>query len=145
MGKIMGKILALIAIVVSLISLSLKGDIKSIQVGNTVLDKIEIVSTAAAQEKGLSGRSSIESDYGMLFVFDKPAKYTFWMKDMNFPIDMIWLDEDWKVVGIEAEASPSSYPDTFGPEAPAKYVLETQAGLITKENIKIGGSLKFTK
>lgn len=145
----MKKILILLAVCALLLSafslFTPKNKIKSIQVGNTVLDRIEIADTNAKRERGLSGRNSIEANYGMLFTFQTPAKYEFWMKDMNFAIDMIWLDADWKVVGLKKDAKPESYPEAFGPEENSLYVLEVVSGLIQKENLKIGDHVKFTK
>jgi len=59
--------------------------------------KVDLALTPETQEKGLSGRSGLKDDEGMLFVFEKPDKYSFWMKDMNFPIDIIWMGEDMRV------------------------------------------------
>lgn len=58
--------------------------------------------------KGLSGRKSLGQDEAMLFVFQSPGIYKFWMKDMNFPLDIIWLDKDRKVIHIEHNLSPST-------------------------------------
>ena len=76
-------------------------NIKSIQIGSTVLNNIEIADTGKKREQGLSGKNNIGGDYGMLFIFEKPGFYAFWMKDMNFAIDIIWLDENYTVVGIK--------------------------------------------
>lgn len=121
------------------------GQLSAIQIGSATLDKIEIADIPAKQEQGLSGRTSIDADYGMLFIFEKPGFYAFWMKDMNFPIDMIWLDQSGKIVGLAESVLPSSYPKTFEPEAPATYVLEVQSGLAQKEGLKIGDSVKFIR
>lgn len=117
--------------------------VKQVQVGNSILDNIEIADTPALREQGLSGKPSIDADYAMLFVFEKPDIYYFWMKDMNFPIDIIWLDENLVVVGLEENATPASYPASFGPEAAAKYVLEVQAGIAKKESLKLGSRVIF--
>ena len=105
--------------------------------------KVEIVSTPEALSKGLSGRNSMGEDEGMLFVFDHPDKYAFWMKDMNFSLDMIWLDQDLKVVYIEKNAKPESYPKTFGPNQNSLYVLEVVSGFSDKHNLKIGDIASF--
>src|SRR3989344_9043068 len=70
--------------------------------GQTI--KVDLVLTPAEQEKGLSGRSELKEGEGMLFVFNKPDKHLFWMKDMNFPIDIIWLDVNKKVIYIKKSA-----------------------------------------
>ena len=96
------------------------------------------------QTKGLSGKEKLENDEGMLFVFDKAGKYNFWMKDMNFPIDIIWIGEDMKVVYIKKDADPKLYPETYGPELDAKYVLEVVSGFSEKNNLKVGDEVLFT-
>ena len=92
---------------------------------------------------GLSGREKLEEDRGMLFVFDESAKYPFWMKDMKFSLDIIWLDENREVVYIKEDARPESYPDVFEPMRPSRYVLEVPSGFSKKNNLKIGDQATF--
>ena len=102
--------------------------------------------TDAEQEQGLSGRLSLSPDTGMLFVFNEPSKPLFWMKDMNFPIDMIWITPDMKVDYIKKDALPDLYPETYGPSASdgeAEYVLETTSDFSDNNNLKIGDSVGF--
>jgi hypothetical protein len=109
--------------------------------------KVDLAVTGAEQAQGLSGRESLSPDEGMLFIFSKPGKYAFWMKDMNFPIDMIWITPDMKIDYIKKNALPNLYPETYGPgkdDADAKYVLEVSTGFSDKNNLKIGDSIKFT-
>lgn len=109
--------------------------------GQTI--KVNLALTPVAQEQGLSGRKNLAEDAGMLFIFDKPAKYSFWMKNMNFPIDIIWLSKDLRVVYLKKNALPESYPETFTPGADAEYVLEVVAGFSEKNNLKEGDSAEF--
>jgi len=88
----------------------------------------EVVTSDAAQEKGLGGRASIPHDYAMLFVFAKDDTYGFWMKDMLVPIDMIWVSDSHKVLKVDASVAPDTYPSVFYPPEPVRYVLETRAG-----------------
>ena len=95
---------------------------------------------------GLSGREKLDENEGLLFIFDSPGIYPFWMKDMNFPIDIVWIGEDsgeWRVVYIKKNAMPDSYPETFSPDKNAKYVLETVSGFFEKNNLKIGDTVEF--
>lgn len=108
--------------------------------------KVELALTLADQEKGLGGRASLGENQGMLFAFDHLDRYHFWMKDMKFPLDMIWIGEDMKVVYIKKDATPESYPQSFGPSISddfAKYVLEINAGFADKNNLKVGDSVVF--
>src|SRR3990167_703443 len=72
--------------------------------------KAEVVSSPSDRAQGLSGRPCIEADQGMLFVFEKPGKYPFWMKDMKFPIDIVWINADKKVIDLDVNVSPATYP-----------------------------------
>ena len=110
--------------------------------GNTEL-KVEIADSPGERGQGLSGRTALPNDRGMLFIFDELGLYPFWMRDMKFPLDIIWLDSDYNVVDMVRNAEPSSYPDSFTPEKPARYVLETNAGWVDKNNIKIGTTAKL--
>ncbi|MES2470771.1 MAG: DUF192 domain-containing protein [Patescibacteria group bacterium] len=105
--------------------------------------KFEIVDTPALRQKGLSDKESLAPGTGMLFVFDSPSKYSFWMKDMNFPIDIIWLDENFVVVDIKTNVSPSTYPDSFAPSAPSLYVIELNAGVAEQHGISIGTKVRI--
>lgn len=75
--------------------------------------RLERAVTVAEQTLGLGGRLKLGAQEGMIFVFDNSITRTFWMKDMNFPIDIIWVNEDDEVVGVERGASPDSYPKVF--------------------------------
>ena len=99
---------------------------------------IDIADTPTLRARGLSGRKLLLDDQGMYFIFDHPGMYPFWMKEMNFPIDIIWIGEHMSVVDITKSASPSSFPQTFVSSAPALYVLEVQAGFAERHGVKIG-------
>jgi len=112
-----------------------------LKLGNVAV-KAEIVNTDATRQQGLSGRENLKEDEGMFFVFDKPDKYKFWMKDMNFPIDIIWFNQEKEVVFIAKNTLPESYPELFGPEQDTLYVLEVMAGFTDKYKIKTGDSIE---
>ncbi len=105
--------------------------------------KTEIADTQALKNLGLSGRNSIDEDRAMLFVFNDSGYYGFWMKDMKFAIDIIWIDENKKIVHIAPNVAPDTYPESFQSKGLAKYVLEVQAGLTKSKNIKVGDSVEF--
>lgn len=116
--------------------------ISSVKIGEKVL-KVEVADTKIKQEQGLSGREGLDESSGMLFIFNVPSNYAFWMKDMKFPIDIIWIDQNLKIVHIEKDLSPETYPLIFKPEIPAKYVLEISAGLSSKSNFRVGDLIQF--
>lgn len=108
----------------------------------------EVADTPASRALGLSGRAGLANDEGMLFVFDYPGKYGFWMKDMLFSIDMVWIAEDGTVVHIERDATPESYfnhtpPQTFVNTPDAKYVLELAAGQADMFGLYLGTKVKI--
>src|ERR1700686_5416580 len=78
--------------------------------------RVDLALTITEQEKGLGGRSGLKENEGMLFIFPEPGNYGFWMAGMNFPLDMIWLDENMKVIYIKKDARPESYPEMYGPD-----------------------------
>ena len=75
---------------------------------------------------------------GMLFVFETDDLHSFWMRDMLFSIDILWIAMDGTVVHIEPSVSPDSFPQTFTPPTPARYVLEVPAGFATEHGIEVG-------
>jgi uncharacterized membrane protein (UPF0127 family) len=105
--------------------------------------RFEVVTTQADQERGLGGRSVIPQDYGMLFVFPQDGKVGFWMKDMLVSIDIVWLDDDGTILGIEDSVSPDTYPQTYYPPQPVKYVLETRAGEMERRGLSVGSQVEL--
>lgn len=140
-------VLTLIAIITAVFFLH-RGDFFSTDISQARLVinnnefSVEIADTAVEQKQGLSGRDFLEPDNGMLFIFSQPGNYGFWMKDMRFPIDIIWIRGD-KIIGFEKNAVPESYPAVFYPPAPADRVLEVVAGTAEKFNFKVGDAVKM--
>lgn len=99
---------------------------------------VEIADTEIERYQGLSNTEPLEPDTGMFFVFETSDKYGFWMKDMNYPIDIIWLDGQGRVVHVLADARPESYPEIFLPPEEALYVLEIPAGYAAEKGIAPG-------
>jgi len=104
---------------------------------------VDIADTPQERMQGLSGRESLGESEGMLFVLDEPAVPAFWMKDMNFAIDIIWINSQRRVIGVERDISPQTFPDTFRPSEAIKYVLEVPAGFSQRHTIDIGDELFF--
>jgi len=105
---------------------------------------IEIVDTPELRTLGLSNRTSLDENSGMLFVFDETkTSNCFWMKDMQFAIDMIWLDAEKKVVTVKENATPETFPESFCPSGPAKYGLEVKAFRAADLEIQTGTTVRF--
>ncbi len=115
-----------------------------VKMGGSVF-RVEIADTGKLQERGLSGRKNLSSSEGMLFVFDTVGNYGFWMKDMNFAIDIIWIGPDFKIVYIEKNITPETYPKIFYSNKDSLYAFEVLAGTADRLNLKIGDSIKVTK
>jgi len=104
---------------------------------------VELPRNPDAFAKGLGGRPCITDSEGMLFRFTKPGQYSFWMKDMKFPIDIIWIGADYKVAAVEIDEKPSTYPDKFVNQKPAQFVLEVKANTSKQLKIEIGTPVTF--
>jgi uncharacterized protein len=100
---------------------------------------VELADTAEKRQKGLGGHDSICEDCGMIFIFPTPGNYSFWMKDMKFPLDIIWIS-DGKIVYIAKNVSPD-FKGIINPKSSADKVLEINAGICDKYGIKEGSEV----
>jgi uncharacterized protein len=106
----------------------------------------DISVTNEQRTKGLSVKDGLAENEAMLFVFDNEAEHTFWMKDMKFPIDIIWIDSDKTIVHIEHNLQPCGYGllcPTYKPGQDSLYVLETVSGFAEKHNVVQGTRVQF--
>ncbi|OGG28028.1 hypothetical protein A3A59_06300 [Candidatus Gottesmanbacteria bacterium RIFCSPLOWO2_01_FULL_42_10] len=110
----------------------------TVKIGNTIY-KVDIADTEVEREQGLSGRPSLARDSGMLFVFPEKRPYAFWMKDMQFPLDFIWIADN-QIADMTASVpvpSGNNLP-TYQPQVPVDLILEINAGEIKKQGFQIG-------
>jgi uncharacterized membrane protein (UPF0127 family) len=110
---------------------------KTISIGSHTLE-VEIASTEPQRQLGLSGRTSLAYGHGMLFVFDPPKPVGFWMKDMNFSLDMIFADGNGTIQKIDSDVAPGTYPKVFQSGFPTYFVLEVPAGYSAAQGIAVG-------
>lgn len=103
--------------------------------------RVELANTPEARVNGLSGRESLPREQGMLFVFEESEKYPIWMRNMNFPLDVLWIDANGTIVDIWKDAHPSSYPFIYEPHERARFILEVNAGFVEIYNVEIGDSV----
>ena len=113
-----------------------------VKLSNTTFT-VDLANNEYLREKGLSGREFLSFDHGMLFIFPTSGIYSFWMKEMKFSIDIIWIDQNWKIVAIKPNASPETYPRSFVSASPAKYVLEIPAGTADYLSLKAGDIVSY--
>lgn len=126
--------------------ISLTQAIRSVSFGDGTSISVTIAGTDAKREQGLSDTSSLLPGTGMLFVFDTSGKYGFWMKDMQYPIDIIWIDTDGRIITVAPNVRPDTYPDTvFYPLVPATYVLEVNAGFSALHRLETGQSISIIR
>ncbi|HVV15003.1 MAG TPA: DUF192 domain-containing protein [Candidatus Paceibacterota bacterium] len=107
---------------------------KEISVGTTTI-VVEVASDQAQEEQGLSGRTSLPEGRGMLLAFEHNGDWGIWMKDMRFPIDILFISETGNVVSINENVSPDTYPQVFYPPLAVRYVLELPAGFAAAHGI----------
>jgi uncharacterized protein len=120
--------------------LKAKVTVKGIELNADVPISSELMS------KGLSVKSQLKENEAMLFVFEKVARHSFWMKDMKFPIDIIWLDSNGKIVHIEENLEPCPLVfvcHSYAPKTDSQYVLETVAEFTQRHNVSVGTDIDF--
>jgi hypothetical protein len=112
---------------------------------NSCCVQAELAQTDAKRQRGLMFRDSLAENQGMIFIFDKEDRYGFWMKNMRFPLDIIWIDAEKRIVDIKKDvpACREESCETLMPAAEAKYVLEVQSGFTDRRGIKIGDRIEF--
>lgn len=115
-------------------------------------DAVYVVDLAVSPEervKGLSGRPSLNTDRAMLFVYDEDAPRTFWMPDMYFPLDMVWIRSDCTVAGVTADVPnphldlPRDQLPRYPSSEPVRFILEINAGQAATHNIAPGSRVEF--
>jgi len=120
------------------------------RVNITVNGQILIADVSATTEqrtRGLTVKDALDEKEAMLFVFDNQAKHKFWMKDMKFPIDIIWIGRDKSVIDIENSLKPCNSGflcSTYEPDGDSLYVLETVSGFAQKYGIVKGTIVEFS-
>jgi len=105
----------------------------------------ELAVTDQERQQGLMFREGINPDQGMLFVFEREGIHSFWMKNMKFSIDIIWLDRDKRIVHIEKKVPPclSEECPSYSPPVFSKYVLEIKEGYAEEYELELYDRLEF--
>jgi len=99
----------------------------------------EVADSAAERAQGLMYRKELAENKGMLFVFEKEVLPGFWMKNMEFPLDIIWINQDKRIIGINTNALPCRDScENIVPPDKIKYALEVNAGFVEENQIKAG-------
>ena len=138
----MNKLLFLFLCLIILITFYLKENFQIIEINSQKI-VLEISNSDREKVSGLSYRKSLCDYCGMLFVYKEPAVNNFWMREMNFPLDIIWLDENKKIIYIEENLKPETFPKTFGPKGSSMYVLEFNENFVKENNMKLGDKINL--
>jgi len=137
--------LSLLIIVISLFLISCNNTEPQVCISGTCVN-VEIADNQNERNFGLMFREELDEDRGMIFVYEESDTYTFWMKNTLIPLDMIWINEDNVIVHIaEAEPCKADPCPTYGPEEPAKYILEVNQGFSQEQDINIGDEVNFKR
>lgn len=148
--RILTSVFLLLIVVLILIKIGLPTDPcgkkykGEVQIAGNTFD-VEIADIECKMVRGLSYRKILGENEGMIFVFPKTDYHAFWMKDMLFPIDIVWIDEKYEVVGIEKDVRPESYPQVYGKNFLSKYVIELNSGTVEKMFLKVGNKIFFSE
>ena len=123
-------------------------DLKAVVTVNGFNLTADLAITDEQKAEGLAVKDSLKENEGMLFVYEQPSDQSFWMKDMKFPIDIIWLNNNGTVVYIRHNLQPCIMTFDFlcpiyTPDKDSLYVLETVSGFSKKHSIKIGTHVDF--
>ncbi|MCU0678119.1 MAG: DUF192 domain-containing protein [Candidatus Pacebacteria bacterium] len=97
-----------------------------------------VADESTERQLGLSRTTTLPSDVVKLFVFPTADFWSFWMKEMLYSIDIVWLDTNGTIVHIEHAVSPDTYPTSFVPAGRAQFVIETNAGFVDEQNLNVG-------
>lgn len=139
-------VFAVILITASVLLLQQGGfDKGSVRIGSDILLRVDVANTTQTLERGLSGRTSLGDDEGMLFLFGTKQRYSFWMKEMRIPIDILWIDEGVIVdVSVDVPVPGSDgYLTTYRPSVSVNTVLEVPAGFVALNEIGIGTAVAY--
>jgi uncharacterized protein len=105
---------------------------------------VEVAATPTQHQVGLMYRKELGAMAGMLFIFDAMEEHSFWMKNTVLPLDMVFIDDDRKIVGIVKDAVPfTTSPRTVG--KPSRYVLEVNAGFSARHGVAAGDTVSFER
>jgi uncharacterized membrane protein (UPF0127 family) len=125
------------------------GAVYRVEAGN-VAYAAEVASSAYSRALGLSGRASLPPSTAMLFDLGSEREASFWMREMRFALDMVWMRADWSIVAVTHDVPPPA-PGTpeadlplYGPGEPVRFVLEVRAGEAAIQGIAPGGQLRVT-
>ena len=149
MNKGMQRLLPTVLLLLSLITLPAdaqvrfkRGAVTFVQSAKSVTLQVEVADTAASRAQGLMNRPRLAENAGMLFIFDEPGNWGFWMKNTLIPLSIAFIGEDWRIVDIvdmDVAANPKDGPfPIYESRKPFKYALEVNQGFFRRKSLGIG-------
>jgi len=112
-------------------------------VGEEVPVRVEIADTDAERQTGLMGRTTLEADAGMLFVFDQEQTLSFWMKDTLIPLSIAYIDSEKRIVDIQDMQPLDDLPPQYVSAEPAQYALEVNQGFFEERGVTVGDMVEL--
>lgn len=117
---------------------------KTVKFPNAAI-KAEVADTVPKQMEGLMSRKSLPDKEGMLFIFKEEGRHGIWMMNMSFPIDILWISKDYKIVDFAEDAQPCRFNcPVYMPDKKAMYVLEANSGFVSQNKLKSGDSVRIS-
>lgn len=110
---------------------------------------VELAADDELRAQGLMWRDQLRPGTGMLFLFNRDEEHSFWMQNTLIPLDMVWIDKDQRVVGVQYNVPPCRVQNcpsySPGTGVLSRYVLEVAGGVAQAHGIKAGDQLKFVQ
>jgi uncharacterized protein len=113
-------------------------------IGEEVPVRVEIADTDAEWQTGLMGRTTLEGDAGMLFVFDQEQTLSFWMKDTLIPLSIAYIDAEGRIVDIQDMQPLDDIPPQYVSAEPARYALEVNQGFFEERSVTVGDMVELS-
>jgi uncharacterized protein len=109
-----------------------------VTIGERIILQASVADSIPERIKGLSNTPYLPEGVVKLFAFGAEGEHGIWMKDMNYPLDIIWVAKNGVIVHIEERVSPETYPESFSSPKPAWYVIEANAGFVASSSLAVG-------
>lgn len=107
--------------------------------------RVEIAADDHTRAEGLMWRDQLRPGTGMLFLYSEDGEYSFWMKNTKIPLDMVWIDSNYRVAAVKFHVPPCVIENcpSYSPNASSRYILEVAGGVAEAHGIKVGDQLRF--
>ena len=122
-----------------------RGVVTIVQGNVRVVLRVEVAQTLEARARGLMFRTHLPEDAGMLFVFERPARLAFWMKNTLIPLSIAFIDDRWRIVDIQDmdPPPPGGKIPVYLSRVPARYALEVNQGFFRRHGITVGARVIY--